>query len=223
MIYDMLSSDTVKRVWKAFQAHSECINKKYEKFKGENTYWTSDRERFVGRFFRKYTGRYIAFMDQQIIGYTIGNSSYYHEPTSVYMDKAWKNSTNQGEPVYRRQKKYLYVAAFRAVNELYGPGHIEMCCTDTYGNPFNVYLGESSLRSVQFKEIPQQEFEDVARLFLDDREDIPFRVTRYLTCDEIKERKIKEDGLVKETVEVMARDMREAAKKVVNAIEVERI
>lgn len=223
MIYDMLPYETVKRVWKAFQAHSECINKKYEKYKSVDTYWTSDRERFVGRFFRKYTGRYIAFMDQQIIGYTIGNSSYYQEPTSVYMDKAWKNSTNQGEPVYRRQKKYLYVAAFRAVNELYGPGHIEMCCTDTYGNPFNVYLGESSLRSVQFKEIPQQEFKDVARLFLDDREDIPFRVTRYLTCDEIKERKIKEDGLVKETVEVMARDMREAAKKVVNAIEVERI
>ena len=69
MKYDMLSLETVRHIWDTFQEHDACINDKYNKFKGKDTYWSSDRERFVGRLFKKYEGRYIAFIDKLVVGY----------------------------------------------------------------------------------------------------------------------------------------------------------
>lgn len=227
MIYDMLPYETVKRVWEAFQAHSACINKKYEKFKGQNSYWTTDRERFVGRFFKKYAGKYIAFIDKVDIGCAIDSTLFFHEGKSFYSrDYRDLSCSNYGERITRVEKKYLRVDGFRAVNELYGVGYIEMSCTDMLGDKYNVRLDHNNLLHIQFKEIGKLEYEGVARLFEDDREDRAFRVIRCLSYEEIKARKGRKkvkETLVKEEVEVMAKDIDAASKMLPNTINVERI
>ena len=74
-----------------------------------------------------------------------------------------------------------------------------------------------------FGGITADDFESVAKMFSDDRDDIPFNVTRYLNYDEMKKRKIKGKDIVKETVVVMAKDREMAAKMVTNAVEAEPI
>ena len=127
-----------------------------------------------------------------------------------------------GEPVCRRNKKYLYLSYLRAVNEMYGQGFIEMECSDVFGDRFSIRLDYVTLRHIQFKEISEEEFNRVAGLFVDDRDDMEFLVTRYLSYEEMKKkRKSTRKGLVKEQVTVMAKDGDEAMKKVENAIDVE--
>ena len=129
MRYDMLPYETVKRVWETFQAHSACINKKYETFKGKETYWYSDRDRFVGRFFRKHVGKCIAFIDKLVRGYKSeydGHAFYYScSPQSVYSAEYSRSWDANGEPLFMSQKRYLCITGFQAVNELYGLGYIE--------------------------------------------------------------------------------------------------
>lgn len=69
MKYDMLDKESVKRVLDTFEAHSLFINKKYEAFKSKDNYWSSDRDRFVGRFFKKYLGKFFILIDKEVIGY----------------------------------------------------------------------------------------------------------------------------------------------------------
>ena len=224
MKYDMLSQKTVERVWKAFTGNKECINKKYKKFTFNDGSDLSDRDRFVARFFKRYAMRYIAFIDVQQVGTRFDDHAYFQTPESVYMPHhGEKNYTNRGEPVYRRQKLYLYVDAFWAVNEMYGQGYIEMSCTDVFGNRFPVRLDYNNMRHIQFKEITKPKFESVRKLFEDDRSEIPFIVTRYLTWKEMQDRKIKGSDLVQEEVKVMARDMHEASKKLENIVDVRRV
>lgn len=221
MKYDMLSQKTVERVWKAFTGHNECINPKYKTFALHGEYDLSDRDRFVAKFFEKYSNRYIAFIDRQVIGLKFDTGIYLQKPESVYAPRYGEKSyTNQGEPYYRTQKLYLHVDGFRAVNEMYGLGYIEMSCTDVFGNKFSVQMDYNNMRHIQFKEITKKKFESVRKLFQDDRSEIPFIVTRYLTWSEMKDRKIKGSDLVKEDVKVMARDMKEASKKLENTIDV---
>lgn len=219
MKYDMLSQKTVERVWKVFTGHNECINTKYKKFALHGEYDLSDRDRFVDRFFEKYSNRYIAFIDRQVRGVKYGNYIYLQKPESVYAPRYGKKSyTNQGEPYYRTQKLYLRVDGFHAVNEMYGLGYIEMSCTDVFGNKFSVQMDYNNMRHIQFKEITKKKFDSVAKMFQDDRSEIPFMVTRYLTWKEMQDRKIKGSDPVKEEVKVMARDMQEASKKLENII-----
>ena len=222
MKYDMMKRSVVTRVMDAFYGYSECVNKEYEGFRKENIYWYSDRDRFVGRFFKKYIGKYICLMDFEVFAYKYNNVFYTENPESVY--SASRNERyNQGEPMTRAVKKYLHIGGFRAVNEMYGHGYIEMACTDTFNNSFNVRIDQENLCSLQFKEITADEFESIAKMFSDDRDDIPFNVTRYLNYDEMKKRKIKGKDIVKETVIVMAKDREMAAKMVTNAVEAEPI
>ena len=225
MIYDMLSQKTVERIWKVFTEHNECINKKYKKFALHGEYDLSDRDRFVNKFFEKYSKRYIAFIDKQVSGVKYGNYIYLQKPESVYAPRYGEKSyTNQGEPYYRTQKMYLRVDGFRAVNEMYGLGYIEMSCTDVFGNKFSVQIDYNNMRHIQFKEISKKKFDSVAKMFQDDRSEIPFMVTRYLTWSEMKERNLI-DGTdpVKEEVKVMARDIKEASNKLENIVDVRRV
>lgn len=234
MMYDMLQYETVKRVWETFQAHSASINKKYETFKGENTYWTSDRERFVGRFFKPYVGKCIAFTDKLVRGYKseYDGHAFYHScrPQSVYSNEYYRSWGANGEPLFMSQKRYLCITGFQAVNELYGLGYIEMSCLDERGGDFKVRLDHNNLLRIQFKEISEVEYSGVARLFEDDRDDRPYKVKRYFVNKEVKERKVKgqvvqkvKEHVVTEEVEVMAKDIDAASKKLPNTISVERI
>lgn len=57
------------KCYHTFEAHSLFINKKYEAFKSKDNYWSSDRDRFVGRFFKKYLGKFFILIDKEVIGY----------------------------------------------------------------------------------------------------------------------------------------------------------
>ena len=75
---------------------------------------------------------------------------------------------------------------------------------------------------MQFKEITEKEFNAVAELFTDNREELVFNVKRYLSVEEMRERKLlKRKKLVQETIEVLAKDSDEAYSKTTNALEVE--
>lgn len=225
MKYDMLSRETVKRVWDTFQSYNEGINQMYKSFALDGDYDLSDRDRFVNKFFNKFCGKYIAFIDVQKIGAKIDSFAYFQHPESVYAPMyGERDYTIKGEPITRVQKKYLCIDGFRAVNMRYGYGYIEMSCTDMCYNKFSVQLDYNNMRHIQFKEITKKEFERVSKLFQDDRSEIPFIVTRYLTWEEMKRRNLI-DGTepVKEDVKVMAKDMLEASKKLENIVEVRRV
>ena len=225
MRYDMIPHDAVKRVMDAFYAHSASINEKYKTFRKDGDIDDSDRDRFVSRFFKKYCGRFFALADKDIIASSYNGYLMAVKPESIYcsgrMQGNW--NTSASEPVLRVRRRYLWIRGFRAVNELYGIGFIEMDCLDVFGNKVHIRIDVNNLNHMQFRTISSDEFEAIAHLFDDDRDDIPFKVTRYLDYDEMKARKIKRKHLVKETIEVMAKDIEDAGKKVTNAIEVEMV
>lgn len=224
MKYDMLSQGTVERIWNAFTGHNNCINTRYGEYTGTEERSWSDRDRFVSRLFNKYANKYIVFIDKQKVGYKMDNYFCFQEPESVYKPHyGERDYCNHGEPIIRTQKKYLRVDGFRAVNEMYGHGFIEMSCTDVFGDKFAVRLDYNHMRHIQFKEIAKKEFDRVAKLFQDDRSDITFIATRYLTWDEMQKRKIKGSDPVKEDVKVMAKDMKEACQKLTNVVDVRRL
>lgn len=216
MKYDMIPRDVVSHVMDTFYGHSCCINHDYKAFRKDGDIDDSDRDRFVGRFFKKYVGRFICIIDREIIAGTYNGYVFAANPVSVYRVGSMGDSLNVVEPLFRVKKRYLRIYDFRAVNEMYGSGFVEMLCIDAFGDRFDVRLDVNNLNSLQFREITESEFAAVSQLFVDDREDVPFKVTRYLNFDEMKSRKLKGDTLVKETIEVMAKDIDEASKKVTN-------
>lgn len=227
MKYDMLDKESVKRVIDTFDNHDDAINKKYEQIKNKDNYWLSDRDRFVGRFFKKYVGKNFILMDKEIIAYqdVIDDCGFYTtcEPMSLYSREYRETYYHyRGVPVYRNSKKFLHVTYIHAVNQMYGRGFIEMACQDILDREFRYVLDSNTLRKMQFREISDDEFERMAEMFRDDRDEIPFKVTRYLSYDEMKKcKKTRSKQPVKDTVQVMARDCEEAMSKVTNAIEVE--
>lgn len=230
MLYDMLPLETVHKVWDTFLGHSACNNQKYFDFKGTNTFWNTDRERFVGRLFRKYEGKHIILIDKKVVGYNYDNYVAINEsPVSVYSNSyhtAWGVPT--AEPLLRVQKTYLHINGFQAINELYGLGYIEMNCTDALGTVFKVRLDHNNMLHLQFKEITELEFQAVARMFEDDRSDRAYKVTRYLMPEEIKYRNTKngirkkvKTHLIEEQTIVKAKDIDEARTVLANTIKVE--
>lgn len=223
----MLNKEIVKRVIGTFDNHDAHINEKYEKIKNKDNWWSSDRDRFVGRFFKKYVGKKFILMDKEIVAYrdTIEEHAFYStcEPTSLYSREYRDNCSNyRGVPLYRHSKKFLHVTYIHAVNRMYGSGFIEMECQDILGRQFHYVLDFNTLINMQFREIDDDEFGRMAELFCDDRDDRAYKVTRYLSADEMKARKKSlRKGLVKETVTVMAKDSEDACKKCTNAIEVD--
>lgn len=221
MKYTLLNSKVVERICDAFYGHSECINDKYNAFSNGNTCIYSDRDRFVKKFFSKHVGKHIVLADKEIIGYAEENFMYTTECTSVYSSSIKSNAYNRGKPLYRHVKKFLAVRGFHAINEMYGSGYIEMDCWDVFGNPFSIRLDSDTLRNIQFREITEEVYNSVAGLFTDDRDDIPFNVTRFLDYEEIKKKHLtRSKTLPQETVSVMAKDADEAMAKVRNAISV---
>lgn len=227
MKYYMLNKEIVKRVIETFDNHDEHINEKYEKIKRKDNWWSSDRDRFVGRFFKKYVGKKFILMDKEIIAYKddTGDCGFYStcEPMSLYSSKYKDNFYHfRGAPVYRNSKKFLHVTYIHAVNQMYGRGFIEMECQDILGRQFNYVLDYNTLINMQFREIDDDEFGRMAELFCDDRDDRAYKVTRYLSADEMKARKKGRcKAPVKETVTVMAKDSEDACKKCTNTIEVQ--
>ena len=204
MKYDMLTHETINRVWDTFLGHDACVNEKYETFKGEKTYWYSDRDRFVGRFFKKYIGKYIAFIDREIIGCSMDNYFFPSAPQSVYSNEYHKSwGCNRGEPVIRVQKKYLVITGFTAINEMYGHGYIEMSCVDSMGYDIRIRVDHNNMLRFQFKEISESEIKE--------------RNTKNGKTKKIKEH------LVQEQTTVMAKDIDEARKVLTNTINVEPI
>lgn len=219
----MLKVSTVERVWHAFYSLSMCNNDRYISFRGKDNYWYTDRERFVGRFFKRYVGRYIAFMDKECIGTLIGNSLFFREPESVF--KPSRNNisdVNGGKSIFGCKKRYLKINGFYAINEMYGDGFIEMRCEDATGCNFNVRLDHNNMLRLQFKEIGITEFNAVKALFQDDREPMQFNVRRFVTVEVQKGRK-KETRIVDETTTVLARDASEARESMTNVLDVSRV
>ena len=234
MKYDMLDKESVKRVIDTFEAHSLFINKKYEAFKSKDNYWSSDRDRFVGRFFKKYLGKFFILIDKEVIGYynEVNDSGYFSgvDPVSIYSREYNEHFYHyRGKRVTRTVKKFLYVSGISAVNTMNGSGYIGMSCHDLFGDKVDYMLDLHMLANMQFKEITEEEFNQMARLFRDDRDDREFKVTRYLDVDELKSRKRSErKNLIKtgryhtkEIVTVIAKDSEEAMNKCTNAIEVQ--
>lgn len=220
MKYTMLESKVVERICDAFYGHSDYINDKYNAFSKGNTSY-SDRDRFVKKFFSKHIGKHIVLSDKEITGYAEENFVYTVDCTSVYSSRNKSNMYNRGKPLYRHVKKFLAVRSFHAINEMYGSGYIEMDCWDVFGNPFSIRLDSYTLRNIQFREITEEVYNSVASLFTDDRDDIPFNVTRFLDYEEIKKKHLtRSKTLPQETVSVMAKDADEAMAKVRNAISV---
>ena len=203
-----------------FYGHSMNINEHYQEFAQNKEHHASDRDRFVEKFFRKYSGKHIVLMDIELVAYTRENWYFSVEPCSTY-SSSFQEIYNHGTPICRNRRRYLFVSGFRAVNEMYGSGFIEMDCFDHLGDSFRVRIDYTNLGSMQFKEITKEEFDAVSDLFTDDREEVPYKVTRYLTWEEMKAKKKRGNKPVKETVTVMAKDANSAAEKVENAIEVE--
>lgn len=236
MKYDMFKKEDIKRVLDAFDAHDLIINKKYEAMKkSKDNYWHSDRDRFVGRFFNKYKGKFFILINKEVIGHadTVDNHSFFNfcDPESVYSSE-YKNTfyRYRGEPIIRVTKKYLCVSYFGSVNTSACSGYIEMNCYDIFGDRINFRLDYDMLSQMQFKEIPEEEFNRAASFFSDDRDEQEYQVTRYLTDEELKARKNKRKGLIKvcrglakEVVTVMAKDSDLAMKKCTNAIEVHKV
>jgi hypothetical protein len=227
MKYDMLDKESVRRVLDTFEAHSLFINKKYEAFKSKDNYWSSDRERFVGRFFKKYRGKFFILIDKEVIGYydEYNDTGLFNsvDPVSIYSRGYNENFYHyRGERITRAVKKFLCVSYISAVNTSAGSGYIELSCYDLFGDKVNYILDLHMMANMQFKEITEEEFNQMIRLFQDDRDEREFKVTRYLDPDEMKARKKSlRKGLVKETITVMAKDSEAAYKKCTNAIEVE--
>lgn len=227
MKYDMLNKETIKRVIDTFDNHDDSINKKYASIKKKDNYWSSDRDRFVGRFFKKYIGKNFILMDKEIIAFNVlvGDHIRYWscEPMSVYSNEYRKSGYSyQGEPIYRNSKKFLHISYIHAVNQMYGRGYIEMLCRDILERQFRYVLDINTLTHMQFKEITDDEFYRMADMFRDDRDEHAYKVTRCLSVDEMKTKKKSLcNGPIKETVIVMAKDSYEAYNKCTNAIEVE--
>ena len=168
MKYDMLGKEIVKRVIDTFDSHDEARNEKYEQIKKKDNYWSSDRDRFVGRFFKEYVGKNFILMDKEIIAYhdavdECGFSSTC-EPMSLYSREYRDNSYHfWGVPVYRNSKKFLHVTYIHAVNQMYGRGYIEMACQDILDRRFNYVLDYNTLAKMQFREISDEEFDRMMR------------------------------------------------------------
>lgn len=225
MKYDMLTLETVKRLWDAFTSRSMCNNDKYISFRGKDTYWYTDRDRLVGRLSKKYEGRFIAFIDQEHIGAHDGAYFFFHEPESVYSNKYRDQPLygGHGEPVVRARKRYLCIKGLSAVNELYGMGYIDMSCEDATGTDFHIRLDHNNMLRIQFKEIPMTEYRAVRALFQDDRELMPYNIERFVKVEVPVGRKGKtETQYIKEKMTVMARDAAEAGASMENVLSVER-
>ena len=225
MKYEMLPRETIDRVWDAYSRHSACINKKYESFRGKDTYWSSDRERFIGRLYRKLAGKYIVLADREVRGYQSGNYFSLRERTSIFSsDYVHGESYHHGDAIMCTSRKYLCINGIGVTNTMYGDGYITVSCTDVFANRVTLYLCPWNLGDLQYRESSADEFNSVAALFNDDRDEIPFEVRRMLTMEEMEERRIKakRKRIKVESVweTVMARDSSEAMKKVENAIEV---
>lgn len=225
MKYDMLQRSVAKRILDAFYGRSFFTNKKYEGYRKVNKYWNSDRERFAGRFFKQLEGKYFALMDIEIVAFTDGNyATWLDTPQSVFGDDSQVYYfPNGGTPVKKAVKKFLRVDYVHAENEASGDGYVAVGCHDHLGNNFRLRINKWTLPKFQFKEITQDEFDAVAAVFQDDRDTRPFKVTRYLTVEEMKERGLFEgsSGAIKETVIVDAKDADDAYTKLSNTIEAE--
>ena len=76
---------------------------------------------------------------------------------------------------------------------------------------------------MQFREILKPEFEMWAMLFRDDREPIPFNVTRFVEVEVMNNRRRKNTEFKKEVTTVMARDEDEARNMMTNVLSVVRV
>lgn len=225
MKYEMIPSKTVKRLWDAFTDLPMANNEHYMSFRTQNQYWYTDRDRLVGRLLAKYTDRYIVLIDRTILGYTMDGFLSQCDPVSIY-DPHPHEYHYGGKPLIATSRKYLHITHFSAVNTMYGSGYIAMATQDHLGQPFPVRLDYETLRQLQFREITKEEFDSISELFSDDREPIPFRVTRIIPFQELKARRLltkarRSREMLQETVTVQARDPREAYSITENAISVD--
>jgi len=225
MKYEMIPSKTVKRLWDAFTDLAMANNEHYMSFRTQNRYWYTDRDRLVGRLLAKYTDKYIVLIDRTILGYTMDGFLSQCDPVSIY-DPHPHEYHYGGEPLIATSRKYLHITHFSAVNTMYGSGYIAMATQDHLGQSFPVRLDYESLRQLQFREITREEFDSISELFSDDREPIPFQVTRIIPFQELKARRLltkarRSREMLQETVTVQARDPREAYSLTENAISVD--
>jgi hypothetical protein len=225
--YKMISKEVAHRLCETFYDHSMFVNEKYKTFRIGEDWISSDRDRFVNKFFKPYVGRYFILINKDVVALKYGDSYMpIEQPYSIFsLNRGYKETTNfMSEGNYKRvSKKYLHINYFQAVNEPYGRGYMLMHCSDLLGDSFSIKLDASTLTSIQFIEITKKEFNDIVDLFVDNREEMTFKVTRFLTIEEMKERKLmrRRRKPVKETFTVKAKDSDGVCAQVPHALEIE--
>ena len=226
--YFMLPSKKVERLMDTFLEHRPCINEKFEAIKSKDNPCISDRDRFVYHYFNRFIGKYIQIMDRVVIGW---HETATHDikrmwicnPTSMY-DAHFKE-VGAASPIIRHQKKFLFIRGFSAINTMYGSDYVEMQCFDLFNNSFKFRIDHNNLLYLQFKEITELEYNMMANLFSDDRENIPYKVERFIqtTVNPSDKRKKPKTIIVKEELTVMAKDEIEARHSTTNVLGVTRI
>lgn len=221
MMYKELTLKEARRVMDAFYAHHAYLNEEYKKFSNhddDEDYSITDRERFVNRLFGKYVGKYYALIDKVYWGRASTNHVFMAEEQSIY-DAKFKEpyAMVDFKDIVIPRKTYLFVSSISAVNQYEGPGYICVYATDEHGTSRRIKL---DLHHMQWVEISKDEYEQVARLFADDRSEVGYACKRWLSPQELKDKGLypKKKSASLPTVDVdvciVAKDRDDAVDKV---------
>lgn len=188
MVYKELTLKEARRVMDAFYAHHAYLNEEYKKFSNpdDEDYSITDRERFVNRLFGKYVGKYFALIDKVYWGRTTTNHVFVAEEQSIY-DAKFKEHYAMADfkDIIIPRKTYLFVSSISAVNQYEGPGYICVYAMDEHGTNRRIKL---DLHHMQWVEISKDEYEQLARLFADDRSEVGYACKRWLSPQELKDK-----------------------------------
>lgn len=236
MKYRSLDRNTVNRIWTAFTGHPACVNERYCDMVGKSGWYLTDRDRFVERLLHAVDGRYIAFIDRILIGYMVSGGGYGFtdgecgtscaafsaiSEVSTYSTE-YRGDTCIYTPYIVARKQYAKIIGFGAVNSPSTAGYIKADLRLADGRSMSMRLDSNTLHELQFAFIEDDEFSNVASLFLDDREPVEYVSERALQFDEMVARKlvrknVKKVSIATEPVSVMARDRHEALEKIKSA------
>lgn len=213
MKYNSLTNAVGAKIFDRFIKNSVLINKEYEKLIKDKTN-VSYRERWVDKFLNsRFKGKYIVLMDEIITGYVYSNSLSLCPHTSKFEVQYNRTcGTHQGEPMTIHQKKFLKICFFRAVNEACDEGYIELACVDNLGNSVSYAIKRHNIAKFQWHEIEKKTFDEMSRVYMDDRDLEPYTVVRMLTFNEMVERKLIRENCAAKKIPIILEEEQVYAK-----------
>lgn len=239
MRYKSFKHVDLARFFKVYDSYSCFIDNKWESIRSEFTYTSSERERFVDKFFHKYIGKYIVLIDK-VLTATIrkyGDNTFFSSITPVSKYSADFDRLHYGgdKEIIVNKKMYLHIENFINHNKMYGGSYITMECTDVMGNHHSYKFDMNNLAYAQFEFIDKKDFDAISSMFLDDREDEEYEAERYLSYEEMvagkyirKNCSIKKIPMITVKEKVVAKDKSDAYNKLesvgkYNVITIERV